>query len=184
MSKIGKKPILIPKGVSVAKEGDLLAVKGPKGELKIKFLPKLNIGIEGDKITVKPELSEKQAMANWGAMASLIKNAISGVEREFSKTLIIEGVGYRAALEGKKIALNLGFTNPINYEIPDGVKVEIEKNVIIKISGINKELVGETAAEIRAFKKPEPYKGKGIHYENEVIRRKAGKKMAGTTGTA
>ncbi len=184
MSKIGKKPILIPKGVSVLKEGEFLAIKGPKGELKIKSLPKLKIDIEADKITVRPELSEKQSMANWGSMASLIKNAVAGVEKEFAKTLIIEGVGYRAVLDGKKVVLSLGFTNPINYEIPEGIKVEIEKNVTIKISGINKESVGEVAAEIRAFKKPEPYKGKGIHYENEVIRRKAGKKMAGTTGTA
>jgi large subunit ribosomal protein L6 len=184
MSKIGKKPILIPKGIAVIKEGGFLTVKGPKGELKIKSLPNLRIEIEGDKITVRPESSEKQAMANWGSMASLLKNAISGVEKEFSKILIIEGVGYRAALEGNKVVLQLGFTNPINYEIPEGIKVGIEKNATIKISGINKEVVGEVAAEIRAFKKPEPYKGKGIHYENEVVRRKAGKKMAGTTGTA
>ncbi|MCL4437576.1 50S ribosomal protein L6 [Patescibacteria group bacterium] len=184
MSKIAKKPIIIPQGITLKLEGGFIIAKGPKGETKIKILPYIQINIDGDKISVKPENSERQAMANWGSMAAFINNVIQGVKEGFVKTLIIEGVGYRANLEGKKIILSLGFVNPVNYELPEGVNAEIEKSTIIKLSGISKDAVGQAAAKIRSFKKPEPYKGKGIHYDNEIIRRKAGKKVAGATGAA
>lgn len=184
MSKIAKKPILIPQGITLKTEEGFVMAKGPKGEIQIKILPYIKVAIEGGEISVKPESSERQALANWGSMAAFIKNAIKGVGEGFSKTLIIEGVGYRANLEGKKIVLALGFVNPINYELPEGIKAEIEKNTIIKLSGVSKDLVGQAAAKIRSYKKPEPYKGKGIHYDNEIIRRKAGKKVAGATGAA
>ena len=186
MSKIGKKPIAIPVGAEVKITDGRIDFKGKEGALSLPLLPHLKAEIKTSADNNSNELlfsatgTFKQARANWGTMAALAKNAILGVSQGFSKTLEIEGIGFKASVSGDKLILNVGFTHPINFTSPAGVKVSVEKNRI-KISGINKEAVGQTAAAIRAIKKPEPYKGKGIHYLGEVIRRKAGKKVVGAT---
>ena len=177
MSRLSKKPIAIPEGVSLLLDGETLKVKGPKGELSLRVLPFLDVKIEESSVSVSSGKSMKQAVINKGTMWSLICNAIEGVSKGFSKTLEINGVGFRAMMEGEALVLHLGFVNPIRFVPPPGVTVTVEKN-IIRISGIDKESVGQAAAEIRANKKPEPYKGKGIKYSGEIIRRKAGKKAA------
>jgi len=178
MSKIGKKPIIIPEGVDVKIEGDFLRVKGKNGELSVKINSGVNIDLKDKEIILTVVDKLKQSRANWGTMRALINNAIIGVNEGFSKILEIEGVGYRGTMEGEKLVLNLGFSHPVKVTPSKGIKIAVEKNTI-KISGIDKFLVGQTAAEIRAFKKPEPYKGKGIRYQGEVIKRKEGKKAAG-----
>jgi len=188
MSKIGKKMIIIPEDVSVEiKDGFLEIKKGPNSH-KIKILPFIEAKISeesseeggGVKKILKFEkiAKTKTAQANWGTMRAIVQNAIDGLTTGFSKNLVIEGIGYRANLEGENLILNLGFSHPVKYTPPKGIKISIEKN-IIKVSGFDKVLVGQTAANIRALKKPEPYKGKGIRYENEVVRRKAVKKAVG-----
>lgn len=180
MSRLAKKPVLILSGVTVIKDGHLLVIKGPLGEKKLKILPFIDADLQKNEVYIHTQSNTKQAQANIGTMWSLLRNAVSGVSSGFSKVLEIEGIGFKANLEGKTLVLSLGFVNPIRYPSPDGILINVEKNQI-KISGIDKELVGRVAAEIRNFKKPEPYKGKGIHYQGEVIRRKAGKKAATTT---
>ena len=188
MSKIGKRPIAILDGVEVKITKDALEFKGKESAILLPILPFLKAEIKPD-ATDKSELiftiakGDKQANANWGTMAALAKNAIIGVSQGFSKTLEIEGIGFKAALEGANLTLNVGFTHPVKFITPAGIKILVEKNVI-KIFGADKALVGETAANIRKIKKPEPYKGKGIRYQGEVIRRKAGKKVAGTETAA
>lgn len=180
MSRLAKKPIQIPEGVNVKKNDGELEVGGAKGDIKVKILPflKVEVGKENS-VTIDFSSGVKQAKINAGTMAALVRNAIAGVAHSFLKVLEMEGVGYRANMEGKTLVLSLGFVNPVKYNPPEGVNVSVEKNVI-KVEGIDKALVGRAAAEIRAFKKPEPYKGKGIHYQGEVIKRKAGKKAVAT----
>ena len=182
MSRLARNPIQFSEGVSVHKDGDFLIFKGPKGERRLKVLAGVVVKMEKDSLTIKREGSIKQARANTGTMVALTKNAILGVSQGFEKVLEIEGIGYRASLEGKTLVLALGYVKPVRFEPPEGATIAVDKNTI-KISGVDKEVVGQVAAQIRAFKKPEPYKGKGIHYKGEVIRRKAGKK-ATTTGAA
>ncbi len=177
MSRLAKKPIIIPEKVEVKNDNNNISVKGPLGELKRKFIDSLDIKIGDKEISVSPTRSDRHTVVMVGTTVSHIKNMIEGVTKGFKKKLIIEGVGYKAKVEGKAMVLGLGFSHPINMPIPEGIKVEMEKNDI-NISGIDKEAVGEFCAKIRALKKPEPYKGKGIHYEGEFIRRKAGKKTA------
>lgn len=177
MSRLGKKPIIIPSGVEVKINGDVFVVKGPKGELSRKFKNDVEIILDGNEITLKPKRNSKDVMALWGTYASHIKNMIEGVTNCFEKKLVIEGIGFKAQLEGANLSLNLGLSHPVKVEIPKDLKVTVEKN-IVGISGADKEKVGALSAKIRALKKPEPYKGKGIRYENEVIRRKSGKKAA------
>lgn len=179
MSRIGKKPIEIPDKVEVKINGKEIRVKGPKGEL-IEFLPdQLEALVEENQIRIALRQRTKNSPAFWGLFRSLIFNMIKGVSEGFEKKLEINGVGYRAFLEGEKLVLNIGFSHPIDIEIPEGVELKVEKN-IITVSGIDKQLIGQVAAKIRSRKKPEPYKGKGIKYIDEVIRRKTGKKAAGT----
>lgn len=177
MSRIGKKQITIPDGASVTKDGPHILVKGPKGELGWKLNQAIDIVIEGKILTVKPvSLAKlKVAAALWGTTRALIQNMVDGVTRGFEKKLEIEGIGYRASLEGKTLQLSVGFSHPVRIEAPEGIQFKVEKNVIT-ISGIDKVLVGEMAARIRRVKPPEPYKGKGIRYQGEVVRRKQGKK--------
>lgn len=175
MSRIGIRPIEIPEKTEVTVEGDLITVKGPLGELKKKFNKFVTIEVADGFVKVSPADDSLDAKAFWGTFASHIKNMIKGVNEEYQKALIIEGVGYRAAVSGDKVVLNVGFSHPVELKMPEGIKVEVEKENI-KVSGIDKELVGEFAATIRAQKKPEPYKGKGIRYADEIIRRKEGKK--------
>ncbi len=181
MSRLAKKPIQLASGVTLKQEGGVLAVKGSRGEQKIVLPQGVQIRVEGDTVWVS-ESSKDSGGALVGTVWSLITNAIRGVSEGFSKVLEIEGVGYRAALEGKEILLFLGYTQPVRMKIPEGITIAIEKNAIT-ISGIDKNLVGLVASNIRSHKKPEPYKGKGIHYKGEVIKRKVGKK-AGATATA
>lgn len=186
MSKIGKKPIIIPEGIEVNIDNDQIEIKGKTGALKIKALDYISVKKENDQIILKPIHIHKQARANWGTLASLIKNAIEGVKEGggFIKVLKIEGIGFRASMEEENLVLNVGFTHPVKFTPPECIKISVEKN-IIKVSGVDKALVGQTAAAIRKIRKPEPYKGKGISYKDEIIRRKAGKKVATTgTGTA
>ncbi len=179
MSRLVKKPVKVTSGVTISQIGDLVVFKGPKGEEKVKVPTDISVSIKWDELTVTPKGTAENALAAAGTTWALARNAIEGVTKGFVKTLEIEGVGYRAALEGKDLMLFLGYALPVKFPIPAGVAIAVEKNTV-KISGINKDLVGRVAAEIRALKKPEPYKGKGIHYAGEVIRRKVGKK-AGTT---
>ncbi len=181
MSKIGKKPVIIPDNVEVKENDGFLNIKGQGGELSLKILPYIKTEIKEKEISFAPLNNSKQARANWGTIRSLTENAVLGVSKGFQKSLEIEGVGFRANLEGDTLILNIGLSHPIKFNSPEGIKISIVKNVIT-VSGISKELVGKTAAKIRSMKKPEPYKGKGIRYQGEIIRRKAGKKAAGTAG--
>ena len=176
MSKIGRKPIPIPQGVEVdIKEGNLVTVKGPKGELQKNLHPEVIIKKEEGQIFVEAYSDDKFHRALHGTTRQVIANMITGVTEGFTKTLEIVGVGYRAALKGQDLELSVGFSKPVIYKKPDGVDFEVPAPNIIVVKGIDKERVGQVAAEIRKIRKPEPYKGKGIRYQGEVIRRKAGK---------
>jgi large subunit ribosomal protein L6 len=178
MSKIGKKPIIIPDNVSVETNGGFLELKSGNNVLRIKILPFIKTEFKDKTVLFNPENDSKQAMANWGTLRALVNNAVSGITSGFQKKLEIEGVGYRVNMEGDNLVLSIGYSHPVKFIPPEGVKISVDKNVIT-VSGIDKALVGETAAKIRAIKKPEPYKGKGIRYQGELIHRKAGKKVAG-----
>ncbi len=182
MSRLGKKPINIPNGVKVEISGENINFTGPKGVVSVKSLPGINFDIKDGNIIISPKNETKQNLMNWGTLWSHSKNAIEGVTVGFSKGLEIEGVGFKVSIEGKNLILKVGFSHLVNFPIPEGISVEVEKNKI-KISGINKQQVGHIAASIRKIKKPEPYLGKGIRYEGEVIRRKAGKKAGAATST-
>lgn len=181
MSRIGKKPIEIPKGVEVKVESNTVIVKGPKGELQKEIPLEIKIEIKDDKIFVSPGKETKRAKAFWGLFRTLIFNMIKGVTDGYEKKLEIHGVGYRANLEGEDLILLVGFSHPVKIDKVEGIEFLVEKS-IITVSGINKELVGQIAAKIRKVRPPEPYKGKGIRYLGEEIRRKAGKKVATIEG--
>ncbi len=187
MSRIGKKIIEIPAGVDVAIEGEKISVKGPKGTCAFSVHPDMKIEREGSLLKVLPKQGidnlTKQIQALWGTTRQIIFNMIQGVQRGYEKKLEIEGVGYRAVLQGKSLVLYVGFTNPITLQIPEGIIVSIDKNVIV-ISGTEKEKVGQFAASIRKTRVVEPYKGKGIKYQEEQVRRKLGKRAAVTAGAA
>jgi len=177
MSRIGKQEIQIPKGVKVTKSGDVLTVVGPKGTLSKIFRDDIAIAITESLVTLNIKRNDKFSKSLWGTYASHVKNMIKGVETPYEKKLILEGVGFKSELKGKELIFALGFSHPVVTKIPEGITATVEKNNI-SISGIDKELVGSFAASIRSLKKPEPYKGKGMRYEGEVIRRKQGKKTA------
>lgn len=179
MSKIGKQPIEIPAGVSISNEDGVCSIAGPKGTVNIPILPDISVSQTEAGISVAIEKDVPQARANWGTMRSLLQNAVDGVVNEHIKRLEIEGVGYRVtASSPKELVFNLGFSHSISFPLPEGITAEVSDNNKIAISGIQKELVGQIAANIRKLKKPEPYKGKGIRYAGEVVRRKVGKKTA------
>jgi large subunit ribosomal protein L6 len=175
MSRIGKKPIAIPNKVTVDIQGSEIVVKGPKGTLQ-RILPSL-IAVEqnGDTLQVNPENNSRTARERHGLSRTLVANMVDGVSKGFEKRLEIIGVGYRAQAQGKKLTLNVGYSKPVEMEMPEGISVAVEKNTEVIVSGIDKEVVGNTAARIRAVRPPEPYKGKGIRYSGEAVRRKAGK---------
>lgn len=177
MSRLAKKPVAVPKGVTVEKHEHLLKIKGAKTENHVRIPQGIELELTPETVMVKFQATDKQTKANAGTTWSLIKNAIEGVTNGFVKVLEIEGVGYRAQVEGQNLVLSLGYVNPVKFPIPAGLTITTEKNTI-KIVGHNKEVVGQAAAQIRALKKPEPYKGKGIRYQGEIIRRKVGKKAA------
>ncbi len=175
MSRVGKKPLTIPEKVDLKVENDVIMVKGPKGELSLALHPRVMLKIEDNELTVTvkdPESVKDKAL--WGLFRRLVGNMVTGVTDGFEKKLEINGVGYRASSVGKILKLEVGYSHEVNFEIPEGVDVSVEKNVIT-VTGIDKQLVGEVAASIRRVRKPEPYKGKGIKYTDETIRRKAGK---------
>ncbi len=182
MSRIGKKSIEIPMGVEVKVEGRKVIVKGPRGELFREVRPEIEVEIKDSQVFVRPLSGKswiKQTKAFWGLTRTLIANMIKGVTEGYIKELQLEGLGYRAVLEEDNLVLQVGFSHSVKVVVPEGIKFSTEKN-IISVSGINKELVGQTAAKIRKIRPPEPYKGKGIRYLGEVIRRKTGKKTAST----
>lgn len=175
MSKVGKLPVAIPAGVTVTVANNVVTVKGSKGELKQDFSSDVKVEVKDNEVVVSLENTTKQANAFHGLYRNLINNMVVGVTTGFTKTLVITGVGYRAEIQGKILMLNLGFSNDIFVTIPEGLTVTADAQGKVTISGISKQLVGEFSAQIRKLRMPEPYKGKGIRYENEVIRRKVGK---------
>jgi large subunit ribosomal protein L6 len=177
MSRIGKKPIIIVPGVEAKVSGNDIEVKGPKGSLSIKIAPEINVEFKDNQITLSPKVEDLKSRALWGLMRTLVSNMVDGVTKGFEKKMEINGVGFKAAVEGKKLVLNVGYSHPINIEAPEGIDFKVEKNVIT-VSGISKELVGQISAAIRRVKPPEPYKGKGIKYSTEIIKKKLGKKAA------
>ncbi len=174
MSRIGRLPITVPAGVTVEITGNNIKVTGSKGELSYDFSDKIAVALNDGVITLSKKVEDVQAAELFGLTRTLIDNMVVGVSTGFKKELEINGIGYRASVSGSKLVLNLGYSHPIEYPAPAGISLAVEKNIII-VSGINKQLVGQVAAEIRGFRKPEPYKGKGIKYVTEHIRRKAGK---------
>ena len=175
MSRIGKMPIPVPEKVDVTIDGSTVTAKGPKGELTRSFQPVINITREGDDIVCTPANETREANALWGLTRTLISNMVVGVSEGFSKKLELVGVGYRAALKGKDLEMQLGFSHPVLVEAPEGITFEVPSQTEIIVSGPSKETVGQVAANIRKWRKPEPYKGKGIRYEGEHVRRKVGK---------
>jgi large subunit ribosomal protein L6 len=175
MSRIGKKAVTVPSGVTATVNGQEVAVKGPKGELKHVLADAIVAKLDKGRIEVTMREDTKEARAMWGMTRTMVANLMSGVTEGFTKKLEITGVGYRAAVAGKNLQLNLGYSHDVLFPIPAGIKIECPKPTEIVISGADKQKVGQVAAEIREFRKPEPYKGKGVKYQGEVIRRKAGK---------
>ena len=176
MSRIGKRPVPLPSGVSASTEGQTLTVKGPKGALELQMRDEIRYDISDDGISVVPANDTKAARAFWGMQRTLVQNLVTGVTEGFSRTLEISGVGYRAQAQGRNLRLQLGYSHDVNFPVPEGVDVKTPDANTVEISGIDKQQVGQVAAEIRRWRKPEPYKGKGIKYRGEYIFRKEGKK--------
>jgi len=175
MSRIGRKPVPMPKGVSAQLDGLRITVKGPKGEISRMVHPELALAVEGETIVVRRPSDEARHRALHGLTRTLVANMVDGVTKGFAKSLEIQGVGYKAEPKPFGVQLVVGFSHPVPYHAPNGIKISVENNVNVKVEGIDKELVGQVAAEIRAIRPPEPYKGKGIRYAGEQVRRKAGK---------
>jgi large subunit ribosomal protein L6 len=178
MSRIGRKPVAFPKGVTISENAGIVKVEGPKGTLYSKLPEGITISLKEDILIIQRKSDERIARSYHGLARTLIGNMATGVSNGFVRNLEISGVGYRAEIDGNNLKLALGFSSPIQYAIPEGIDIKVDKQINISISGIDKELVGRVAAEIRSLKKPEPYKGKGIKYAGEYIRRKAGKSAA------
>jgi large subunit ribosomal protein L6 len=176
MSRIGKKPVSVPAGVTTSIEGQTLSVKGPKGTLSLAMRDEISYTLDDGSISVQPANETKAARAFWGMQRTLVQNLITGVTEGFTKKLLITGVGYRANSQGKVLKLQLGYSHDVNFEIPEGIEIKTPDQTTVEISGIDKQKVGQVAAEIRRWRKPEPYKGKGIKYDGEFIFRKEGKK--------
>ena len=176
MSRIGKRTVPLPQGVTASTEGQILTVKGPKGQLQLQMRDEIAYEIGDDGIVVKPANDTKQARAFWGMQRTLVDNLVTGVTEGFTKVLEISGVGYRAAAQGKNLRLQLGYSHDVNIPVPEGIEIKTPDPTTVQISGIDRQQVGQIAAEIRRWRKPEPYKGKGIKYRGEYIFRKEGKK--------
>ena len=176
MSRIGKKPVAIPSGVTAEMKDGQLSVKGPKGTLSIGLDDLVEYAVEAEQIVVTPANDTKPARSHWGMQRTLVSNLIEGVTEGFTKVLEISGVGYRAQAQGRKLKLQLGFSHDVDIDLPEGIEVKTPDNTTVEISGIDKQKVGQVAAEIRRWRKPEPYKGKGIKYRGEYVFRKEGKK--------
>ncbi len=176
MSRIGKRPVALPSGVSATTEGQVLSVKGPKGTLELQMRDEISYDVSDEGISIQPANETKAARAFWGMQRTLVQNLVTGVTDGFTKTLEITGVGYRAQAQGRNLRLQLGYSHDVNFPVPEGVEVKTPDQNTVEISGIDKQQVGQVAAEIRRWRKPEPYKGKGIKYRGEYIFRKEGKK--------
>lgn len=176
MSRVGKYPVPVPAGVQIALSGRTVTAKGKNGELKLELTDAVDVEIEASQVTVKPRGSDRRARTLWGTTRSLINGMVTGVSTGFVKEMEINGTGYRAAVQGSDLILNLGYSHEVRYPIPAGIKITCEKPTAIKVEGADKRQVGQVAAEIRAWRGPEPYKGKGVKYVNEQILRKEGKK--------
>jgi large subunit ribosomal protein L6 len=176
MSRIGKKAVPLPKGVTASIDGQTVKVKGPKGELSVKLVDEVTVKVEGEEIVVTPRKEMERSAQMWGLSRTLVNNLVVGVTQGFQTKLEIQGVGYRAAVQGKVLNLQLGFSHDVPYPIPAGITITAEKPTSLTIAGMDKQLVGQVAAEIRSWRPPEPYKGKGVRYEGEYVRRKEGKK--------
>ncbi len=175
MSRIGRKPVTLPKGVNLDLQGSTVAVKGPKGELRRTLHPEMKLGLADGVFTVERPSEDKRHKALHGLTRTLVQNMVEGVSKGFSKTLEIQGVGYKAEAKPYGVNLIVGYSHPVKYEAPKGIKISVENNTVVKIEGADKEVVGQVAAELRSVRPPEPYKGKGIRYQGEQVRRKAGK---------
>jgi large subunit ribosomal protein L6 len=175
MSRIGRKPVVVPRGVTVQLQGNDVAVKGPRGELRRSLHPDMELALTNDQFTVARPTEEKRHKALHGLTRTLVQNMVEGVSKGFSKTLEIQGVGYKAEAKPYGINLIVCYSHPVKYEAPKGIKISVENNTTVKVEGADKELVGQVAAELRSVRPPEPYKGKGIRYQGEQVRRKAGK---------
>jgi len=176
MSRTGKKPVTIPAGVTASLEGGVVSMKGPKGTLSIPMADEVTYALEDGKLTVAPANETKRARSFWGMQRTLVQNLVTGVTEGYTKVLEITGVGYRANAQGKTLKLQLGYSHDVDYPVPEGIEIKTPDNTTVEISGIDKQKVGQVAAEIRRWRKPEPYKGKGIKYRGEYIFRKEGKK--------
>jgi large subunit ribosomal protein L6 len=176
MSRVGKYPVEIPAGVTVALAGNVLTAKGKLGELSLALTDKVETTVEGNKVSVAPKTKESASRMMWGTTRANIANMVKGVSVGYAKTLEITGTGYRAAVQGSNLVVNLGFSHDVVYPIPAGIKVTCEKPTSIKVEGVDKRQVGQVCAELRSYRPPEPYKGKGVKFEGEAIRRKEGKK--------
>lgn len=176
MSRIGKKSVAVPSGVTATVEGREVSVKGPKGELSAVLVEQVVAKLEDGEITIDPRDESKQAQAMWGMSRTVVANLVQGVSEGFTRTLEINGVGYRAAMQGKSLQLSVGLSHDVDYPVPEGISIECPRPTEIVVSGIDKQQVGQVAAEIRSYRPPEPYKGKGIKYAGEYIFRKEGKK--------
>jgi len=176
MSRIGKVPVAVPNGVTAEIANGVLSVKGPKGTLTLSLRDEISYTVEDGRILVRPANDTKQARAFWGMQRTLVSNLVTGVTEGYTKVLEITGVGYRATAQGKNLKLQLGYSHDVNFAVPEGIEVKTPDNTTVEITGIDKQKVGQVAAEIRRWRKPEPYKGKGIKYRGEYIFRKEGKK--------
>ncbi|MBP9049625.1 MAG: 50S ribosomal protein L6 [Alphaproteobacteria bacterium] len=176
MSRIGKNPVVLPEGVTAEVKGQDVKVKGPKGEMSLVVHPAVEVKLDGSHVVVAPRNEERQTRALWSTMQRRITNMVIGVKTGFEKNLEIEGVGYRCAMQGTDLVLQLGYSHEIRYAVPVGITIAVDKQTSVKIAGVDKEKVGQVAAEIRGYRPPEPYKGKGVRYVGEYILRKEGKK--------
>jgi large subunit ribosomal protein L6 len=176
MSRVGKYPVSIPQGVQVTLQGRTLVAKGKNGELKLPLTDDVDIDINDSQVAVKPRRDDRRSRTMWGTTRSLVNSMVTGVSTGFVKNMEITGTGYRAAVQGKDLVLNLGYSHEVRYPVPPGIKITCERPTAVRVEGADKRQVGQVASEIRAFRPPEPYKGKGVKYENEQILRKEGKK--------
>jgi large subunit ribosomal protein L6 len=178
MSRIGKLPVTLPAGVTAALADGVATLKGPKGELSLKIPATVSVTLDGAVLAIARLGDDKQSRADHGTTRALLQNMLTGVKDGYSRELEIQGVGFKASISGRQLTMNVGYSHPVEYTVPEGVAVTVSDNVQIKVSGIDKQLVGQVSARIRAFRPPEPYKGKGVRYKDERVRRKAGKTVA------
>ncbi len=176
MSRVGKLPVALPQGVTAEFNGKTMTVKGKKGQLQLPITSAVNVTVENNEILVKPANDSKESRAMWGTTRANVRNMVMGVTEGFTRVLEVKGVGFRLAVAGKYLSLSLGFSHEVRYAIPEGIEMSVDKATILTITGIDKQLVGQVASEIRELRKPEPYKGKGVRYQNEYVPMKEGKK--------